>query len=290
MKDTLLVESINRIENSITESNSQYSYRDYVIASMVMKGFKINDCFRIMRKHILMLDVHDMNKSIALKNNLQLFDIEKLNDNNNLAYVMKNMETDEPLSILNCEVKAVLETSKELVDEIVHTVGYSEILEEEKGESIEMFFDEETRNNVHDIIENSFNMFRFYFSVDLLFTRNDGSQFIFNAELAGTQEEIGTGFAGRPVMPDDAGMWYEFGKAIQVGFVTKNVCRGLSVAYITDAGIISEIIDRKADDREPYYNPIPAKYILEVPKGWFKKNGIRGGDHVRMKTVIAPFS
>lgn len=290
MTDIHMLESIKRIENLITENNSECSYHDYLIASMVMKGFKISDCFTIIRRHILMCDVDDMNKSIALKNRLQLFDIRNFNDNKNLAYVMKCLETDEPLSILNTEVKSVLEASRELVDEITHIVGYSEILEEEKGESIEMLFDEEVQKNVHEIIEGSFDIFRFYFSVDLLFTRGDGSSFIFNSELAGTRGEIGTGFAGRPVMPDDAGMWYEFGKELQVGFVTKNVCRGLSVAYITASGIISEIVERKADDREPYYNSVPAKYILEVPKGWFKKNGIRAGDHVRMKTIIAPYS
>ena len=163
------------------------------------------------------------------------------------------------------------------------------ILEEEKGESIEMLFDEDVQKNVHDIIEDSFDIFRFFFSVDLLFTREDGSQLLFNAELAGSKKEFSTGFSRRPVLPDDAGMWYEFGTPVKIGFVTKNVCRGLSVAYVGETGIISELKDRKANDSEPYHNEVPVTGVLEVPKGWFKKNGIKAGDHVRMKTIIASY-
>ena len=36
-----------------------------------------------------------------------------------------------------------------------------------------------------------------------------------------------------------------------------------------------------------YLKKEPAKYVLEVMKGWFEENNIHVGDHVRVKTIIA---
>ena len=282
--DDLRGRTLKYIENILSKGSSE-PYRDYLIATLVAKNFTVETAKEISQKNMLLCTVDDMNLGIALKNHIRISEIASFNDEDNLRFVINSLSSEEPLTLINNEVKEVLTASKELVSEIQSLV--KEKTTEDTNESILKLFDEKTQKHVEDLIVASFDCFRFDFAGDLIFTRKDTSILMYEVELALSYEELNLGLSKRPYLPDTAAMWYEFKQESNFPYVTIDVVRDLSVAYIRENGIIAEIVDRKANDDVPYLNKEPAKYVLEVMKGWFKENNIHVGDHVRVKTIIA---
>ena len=282
--DDLRGRTLKYIENILSKGSSE-PYRDYLIATLVAKNFTVETAKEISQKNMLLCTVDDMNLGIALKNHIRISEIASFNDEDNLRFVINSLSSEEPLTLINNEVKEVLTASKELVSEIQDLV--KEKTTEDTNESILKLFDEKTQKHVEDLIVASFDCFRFDFAGDLIFTRKDTSILMYEVELALSYEELNLGLSKRPYLPDTAAMWYEFKQESNFPYVTIDVVRDLSVAYIRENGIIAEIVDRKANDDVPYLNKEPAKYVLEVMKGWFKENNIHVGDHVRVKTIIA---
>lgn len=282
--DDLRGRTLKYIENILSKGSSE-PYRDYLIATLVAKNFTVETAKEISQKNMLLCTVDDMNLGIALKNHIRISEIASFNDEDNLRFVINSLSSEEPLTLINNEVKEVLAASKELVSEIQNLV--KEKTTEDTNESILKLFDEKTQKHVEDLIVASFDCFRFDFAGDLIFTRKDTSILMYEVELALSYEELNLGLSKRPYLPDTAAMWYEFKQESNFPYVTIDVVRDLSVAYIRENGIIAEIVDRKANDDVPYLNKEPAKYVLEVMKGWFEENNIHVGDHVRVKTIIA---
>lgn len=282
--DDLRGRTLKYIENILSKGSSE-PYRDYLIATLVAKNFTVETAKEISQKNMLLCTVDDMNLGIALKNHIRISEIASFNDEDNLRFVINSLSSEEPLTLINNEVKEVLAASKELVSEIQNLV--KEKTTEDTNESILKLFDEKTQKHVEDLIVASFDCFRFDFAGDLIFTRKDTSTLMYEVELALSYEELNLGLSKRPYLPDTAAMWYEFKQESNFPYVTIDVVRDLSVAYIRENGIIAEIVDRKANDDVPYLNKEPAKYVLEVMKGWFEENNIHVGDHVRVKTIIA---
>ncbi len=103
-----------------------------------------------------------------------------------------------------------------------------------------------------------------------------------NAELALKPVEIYTGMMWRTNMVDGEGMLFVFGDAAPRSFYMKNTLVPLSIAYIDPAGVILEIHDLHPRNEQP----VPSKagniqFVLEVPQGWFARNGIVPGTVVR---------
>lgn len=282
--DDLRGRTLKYIETILSKGTTD-SYRDYLIATLVAKNFTVETAKEISQKNMLLCTVDDMNLGIALKNHIRISEIASFNDEDNLRFVINSLSSEEPLTLINNEVKEVLTASKELVSEIQNLV--KEKTTEDTNESILKLFDEKTQKHVEDLIVASFDCFRFDFAGDLIFTRKDTSTLMYEVELALSYEELNLGLSKRPYLPDTAAMWYEFKQESNFPYVTIDVIRDLSVAYIRENGIIAEIVDRKANDDVPYLNKEPAKYVLEVMKGWFEENNIHVGDHVRVKTIIA---
>jgi len=283
--DNSLVRTLNYLEDVISKKATDTTYRDYLIATLVAKKFTVETAKEISGKNMLLCTVDDMNLAIALKNHIRISEIAFFNDEDNIRYVINSLESDEPLTLINNEVKEVLTTSKELVAEIKKIV--TERTDINPNDSIIKLFDEKTQKHVEELIIASYDCFIFDLAGDLLFTRQDGSTLMFEVELSLSYEEANLGLSKRPYLPDRAAMWYEFDQETNLSFLTTDVVRDLSVAYMKEDGTIAEIIDRKANDSTPYKNKEPAKYVLEVMKGWFEENNIHVGDHVRVKTIIA---
>ncbi len=285
--DKNIINALNRIEDSLARDDKPAyanSYRDAMIASLVAKQFTLKDAQEIAKKNILMSTVHDMNFTLAVKNWLKVYDLELLNDEYNLQNVIETIEEDEPLTMLNQEVKEAFLCSRKLVKEITRL--FKQLKNPDFSQSIATLFGKETQERAQKLVYLSFWCYKFLNSVDIEFTRQDGTTLTLRAELAATREESDTGLSKRPYIPDDAAMWYDEGSDAIQFFVTTDVVIPLSVAYVRSDGLITEIIDRKADDRHPYENKVPCRYVLEVPQGWFKKNSIQEGDYIRQKSII----
>ena len=101
-----------------------------------------------------------------------------------------------------------------------------------------------------------------------------------DAELAVKEEERNYGFMNRKDIPDGTGMLFVFEKDQILHFWMKNTPHPLSIAYIDSTGVIADILDMTPFSEASVSSSRSVRYALEVPQGWFRKNGIREGDTV----------
>ncbi len=118
---------------------------------------------------------------------------------------------------------------------------------------------------------------------DITIIRQDRKEFTVNAEIAEKAEDRNRGFMERKNIPDGTGMLFIFDRDQILSFWMKNTPHPLSIAYIDSKGIIRDIFDMTPFSTASIISTGSVRYALEVPQGWFKKNGITKGD-----TVIIP--
>ena len=118
---------------------------------------------------------------------------------------------------------------------------------------------------------------------DIVITRSDGQQFTVKAEIAEKAEDRNHGFMERKNIPDGTGMLFVFEKDQILSFWMKNTPHPLSIAYIDSKGKIRDIYDMTPFSLSSIISTVSVRYALEVPQGWYKKNGITEGD-----TVVLP--
>ena len=118
---------------------------------------------------------------------------------------------------------------------------------------------------------------------DIKIVRQDGTEFTVKAEIAEKTEDRNHGFMERKNIPDGTGMLFVFEKDQILSFWMKNTPHPLSIAYIDSKGKIRNIYDMTPYSLSSIISTVSVRYALEVPQGWYKKNGITEGD-----TVILP--
>ena len=110
--------------------------------------------------------------------------------------------------------------------------------------------------------------------------RQDGSEFTVAAEIAEKPEDRNHGFMERKNIPDGTGMLFIFEKDQILSFWMKNTPHPLSIAYIDSKGKIRNIFDMTPYSTASIVSTVSVRYALEVPQGWYKKNGITEGDSI----------
>lgn len=118
---------------------------------------------------------------------------------------------------------------------------------------------------------------------DIKIIRQDGTEFIVKAEIAEKAEDRNHGYMERKNIPDGTGMLFVFEKDQILSFWMKNTPHPLSIAYIDSKGKIRNIYDMTPYSLSSIISTVSVRYALEVPQGWYKKNGITEGD-----TVLIP--
>ena len=102
-----------------------------------------------------------------------------------------------------------------------------------------------------------------------------------DAEVADDPDEKTIGLMGRKELAEGSGMLFIFSRPQSMGFWMKDTLIPLSIAYINGDGIIREIHDMQPLDQSGVSSVFQdLVYALEVPQGWFAKNGILAGDKV----------
>ena len=102
------------------------------------------------------------------------------------------------------------------------------------------------------------------------------------AEVADDEAERETGMMFRKSMADGEGMVFVMDAPQHVAFWMRNTLLPLSVAYINPTGTILEIHDLQPRDETPVNSKFDdVAYAIEVPQGWFLKNGILPGARVQ---------
>jgi uncharacterized protein len=99
-------------------------------------------------------------------------------------------------------------------------------------------------------------------------------------EVAGTDRARMQGLMHRRILPDDRGMLFVFTEAGLHGMWMMNTYIPLSVAFLDERGVIINIADMEPHTRDTHSAARPAKYALEVNRGWFRKRGIKAGARV----------
>ena len=116
-------------------------------------------------------------------------------------------------------------------------------------------------------------------------------------EVADTSAERALGLMHRAVLPEDAGMLFIYPKSDWRSFWMKNTRIPLSLAYISADWRIDEIVrmnpppgrvlggGKRLPRRGPrtYPSKKPARYALEVNRGWFERHGIGIGAEVSFR-------
>ena len=115
---------------------------------------------------------------------------------------------------------------------------------------------------------------------DITIVRQDGTKFIVSAEIAEKTEDRNHGFMERKNIPDGTGMLFVFERDQILSFWMKNTPHPLSIAYIDSKGKIRNIFDMTPYSLSSIVSTVNVRYALEVPQGWYKKNGITEGDSV----------
>jgi len=102
-----------------------------------------------------------------------------------------------------------------------------------------------------------------------------------NAEVADDPDEKTIGLMGRKELAEGSGMLFVFSGPQPMGFWMKDTLIPLSIAYINGHGVIREIHDMQPLEENSITSMFrDLVYALEVPQGWFAKNGILAGDKV----------
>ena len=100
------------------------------------------------------------------------------------------------------------------------------------------------------------------------------------AELARTDTERSRGLMFRKKLPDGEGMLFVYSRDERMSFWMKNTSLPLSIAFISKTGEIIDILDMTPFRTTPVQSSRSVRYALEVPHGWFARNGILAGDRL----------
>lgn len=99
-------------------------------------------------------------------------------------------------------------------------------------------------------------------------------------EVANTEPARAQGLMHRRVLPENRGMLFVFPASAHHSMWMMNTHIPLSVAFLDERGVIINIADMEPHSRDTHTAAKPARYALEVNRGWFAKRGIRPGARV----------
>lgn len=101
--------------------------------------------------------------------------------------------------------------------------------------------------------------------------------YLIHAELATSPATRMRGLMGRRSMPRDHGMLFVFDRSGEYCMWMKDTLIPLSVAFLDRRGVIINIADMKPRTENPHCALRPARYALEMNRGWFVRRGVGPG-------------
>jgi len=101
------------------------------------------------------------------------------------------------------------------------------------------------------------------------------------AEVAAQDRHRQVGLMHRPTMPAQRGMLFVFPQANTHCMWMRNTYIPLSVAFVDDDGRIINIEDMTPHSEDNHCARQPARYALEMNRGWFAQRGIAAGSKLR---------
>ena len=103
---------------------------------------------------------------------------------------------------------------------------------------------------------------------------------LIQAEVAADFASRGQGLMYRSAMASNAGMLFIFDEASAQCMWMKNTLIALSVAFIDERGSVINIEDMAPQTEDSHCARRPARYALEMNRGWFAALGIKPGSRI----------
>lgn len=100
------------------------------------------------------------------------------------------------------------------------------------------------------------------------------------AEVVNTDATRQQGLMHRRVMAPQDGMLFVFEQSERFCMWMKNTYLPLSVAFIDETGTILNIEDMAPQTEQSHCAVKPARYALEMNRGWFARRGLRAGGKI----------
>ncbi len=101
------------------------------------------------------------------------------------------------------------------------------------------------------------------------------------AEVAHTFETRARGLMQRPALGPNEGMLFVFPDAAAQCMWMKNTLIPLSVAFIDESGAIINVEEMQPHSERTHCAKKPAKFALEMSRGWFAEKNIRPGARIQ---------
>lgn len=118
------------------------------------------------------------------------------------------------------------------------------------------------------------------YAQDMPVVQLNAGMHLIRAEVAA---EFGTRMRGlmyRASLPQNAGMLFIFDESTQHCMWMKNTLIPLSVAFIDEKGVITNVEDMQPQTEDSHCASRPARYALEMNRGWFAARGIKPGSRI----------
>ena len=108
------------------------------------------------------------------------------------------------------------------------------------------------------------------------------------AEVADSMGSRMQGLMFRKSMAASDGMLLVFEESTKHCMWMKNTLIPLAVAFMDDAGTIVTVLEMKPHDETSRCATQPARYALEMNRGWFAQRGIKPGAKLRGLEKLTP--
>ena len=102
------------------------------------------------------------------------------------------------------------------------------------------------------------------------------------AEVAATSKERSKGLMDREEVPDGTGMLFTFEREAMRTFWMQDTLVDLDIAFLDASMTIIDIQEMESGSSQIYESSGPAKFALEVPKGWFAEHHIMIGSRAKI--------
>jgi uncharacterized protein len=103
---------------------------------------------------------------------------------------------------------------------------------------------------------------------------------LIRAEVAADFPSRAQGLMYRSAMPSNAGMLFIFDEPATQCMWMKNTLIPLSVAFIDEHAAVINIEDMTPQTEDSHCARKPARYALEMNRGWFAARGIKPGSRI----------
>jgi uncharacterized membrane protein (UPF0127 family) len=100
------------------------------------------------------------------------------------------------------------------------------------------------------------------------------------AQVASTPDQHQIGLMFRKEMPSHEGMLFVFDRATPQCFWMRNTLLPLSIAFVRDDGVITNLDDMQPMTEDSHCSSEPVRYVLEMNVGWFAKRGFKAGSRL----------